>query len=60
MGSSNWSDKVVGFAGSVAGSMVDPRQGLATLRSARPARTGAMVTVALVAGYLFARSRRRG
>ncbi|MFE9690247.1 hypothetical protein [Micromonospora sp. NPDC005806] len=53
------SDVVVGAAGAAAGTVVDPRQGLARLRAALTARTLATVAAGLVAGFLLARSRRR-
>ncbi|MGK5740358.1 hypothetical protein [Micromonospora sp. URMC 103] len=51
-------DVVVGTAGDVAGSVVDPRQGLKQLRSARSARTGLVLAAGVVLGYLAARARR--
>ncbi|MFU8871771.1 hypothetical protein [Micromonospora sp. SL4-19] len=53
------SDMVVGAAGSIAGAVVDPRQGLTRLRSAGIARALVPVAAGLAVGFLLARSRRR-
>ncbi|MFI6133798.1 hypothetical protein [Micromonospora sp. NPDC051141] len=52
-------DVVVGAAGDVAGSVVDPRAGVSRLRSAMTARGVAMLSVGALLGYLAARSMRR-
>ncbi|WP_406045655.1 hypothetical protein OG799_14960 [Micromonospora sp. NBC_00898] len=52
-------DALVGAAGNVAGTVVDPRQGLSHLRAALSGRTLVTVAAGLVVGYLLARSRRR-
>ncbi|MEV0809840.1 hypothetical protein [Micromonospora sp. NPDC050200] len=51
-------DVVVGAAGDVAGTVVDPRQGLSKLRAALSGRAAVMLAAGLALGYLFARSRR--
>ncbi|MEV4118504.1 hypothetical protein [Micromonospora sp. NPDC049645] len=52
-------DVVVGTAGDVAGSVVDPKAGLGKLRSAITPRVVALLGGGLLLGYLVARSRRR-
>ena len=52
-------DVVVGAAGDIAGSVVDPRAGLGKLRSAVTPRAVVLLTAGLVLGYLLARSRLR-
>lgn len=54
------SDAIVGAAGDVAGTVVDPRGGLGRLRSAVSGRTLATVSAGVGIGYLIARYRRRG
>ncbi|WP_422741402.1 hypothetical protein ACN27B_21990 [Micromonospora sp. WMMD754] len=53
------SDVVVGAAGDVAGSVVDPKAGLGRLRSALTARGLVTLTVGAFLGFLAARSMRR-
>ncbi|MFR9780472.1 hypothetical protein ACL02O_31035 [Micromonospora sp. MS34] len=52
-------DVLVGTAGDVAGTVVDPREGLNKLRSALSVRAVATVAVGLLLGYALARSGRR-
>jgi hypothetical protein len=52
-------DVVVGAAGDVAGTVVDPRAGLGRLRAAVTPRAVVMLTAGLLLGFLLARSRRR-
>ncbi|WFE35162.1 hypothetical protein [Micromonospora sp. WMMD975] len=52
-------DVVVGAAGDVAGSVVDPKAGLGRLRAAVSARTFVTLAAGVVLGYLAARSMRR-
>ncbi|MDG4801416.1 hypothetical protein [Micromonospora sp. WMMD980] len=52
-------DVVVGAAGDVAGSVVDPRAGLGRLRSAVTSRGVTTLTVGALLGYLAARSVRQ-
>ncbi|WP_416904352.1 hypothetical protein [Micromonospora echinospora] len=52
-------DVVVGTAGDVAGTVVDPRAGLGKLRSAVTARSVVTLAAGLLLGFLLARSRRR-
>ncbi|MEU5943000.1 hypothetical protein ABZ807_28395 [Micromonospora sp. NPDC047548] len=51
-------DVLVGTAGDMAGTVVDPRQGLSKLRSALSGRAAVMLAAGLALGYLVARSRR--
>ncbi|MEU4660422.1 hypothetical protein AB0F83_01565 [Micromonospora chalcea] len=50
-------DVVVGTAGDVAGSVVDPKAGLGKLRSAVTPRAVVLLGAGLFLGYLVARSR---
>ncbi|MEV0001702.1 hypothetical protein AB0H28_05365 [Micromonospora sp. NPDC050980] len=50
-------DVVVGTAGDVAGSVVDPKAGLGKLRAAVTPRAVVLVGGGLLLGYLVARSR---
>ncbi|MFI6231221.1 hypothetical protein ACIBCR_28390 [Micromonospora echinospora] len=59
MNLSRLGDMVVGTAGDVAGSVVDPRAGLGKLRSAVSPRSVVTLTAGLLVGFLLARSRRR-
>lgn len=52
-------DLVVGVAGDVAGTVMDPRAGLTKLRSMVTGRTLITVAAGLAVGFLLARSRRR-
>ncbi|MFI7427675.1 hypothetical protein ACIBPB_11885 [Micromonospora sp. NPDC049836] len=52
-------DVVVGTAGDVAGSVVDPKAGLGRLRAAVTPRGMATLAAGLLLGYLVARSRHR-
>ncbi|NES17321.1 MULTISPECIES: hypothetical protein [Micromonospora] len=52
-------DLVVGVAGDVAGTVVDPRAGLTRLRSMITPRAVITVAAGLAVGFLLARSRRR-
>ncbi|MDM4719298.1 hypothetical protein QTQ03_06685 [Micromonospora sp. WMMA1363] len=54
------SDVLVGAAGDVAGTVVDPRAGLGRLRAAASASGMLTLTAGLLLGYLAARSRWRG
>lgn len=53
------SDVLIGAAGDVAGTVVDPRMGLARLRSVANGRAAVIVAVGVIAGFLLARYRRR-
>jgi hypothetical protein len=53
-------DVVVGTAGDVAGSVVDPKAGVGKLRSAITPRVVVTLAAGLLLGYLWARSRRGG
>ncbi|WP_446220383.1 hypothetical protein [Micromonospora sp. IBHARD004] len=59
MDSGRLGDMLVGAAGNVAGTVVDPRKGLGQLRSAVSGRALVTVAAGLVVGFLVARSRRR-
>ncbi|KAB1916263.1 hypothetical protein [Micromonospora sp. AMSO31t] len=52
-------DVLVGTAGDVAGSVVDPRAGLGRLRSAVGPRAAVTLAAGLLLGYLMAQSWRR-
>ncbi|SCF09538.1 hypothetical protein GA0074695_3436 [Micromonospora viridifaciens] len=60
MNTDRLSDMVVGTAGDIAASFVDPRQGLNKLRSVVTPRALVAVAAGLVVGFLLARSGRRG
>ncbi|MEU8264043.1 hypothetical protein AB0C02_25900 [Micromonospora sp. NPDC048999] len=53
-------DLAVGTAGDIAGTVVDPRQGLGKLRSVVTVRALVAGAAGLAVGFLLARSVRRG
>lgn len=59
MNTDRLSDLVVGAAGDVAGTVVDPRAGLTRLRLMITGRTLITAAAGLAVGFLLARSRRR-
>ncbi|MFG2052577.1 hypothetical protein ACGFI9_00980 [Micromonospora sp. NPDC048930] len=59
MNTDRLSDLVVGVAGDVAGTVVDPRAGLARLRAVITPRALITVAAGLAVGFLLVRARRR-
>ncbi|GAA2218713.1 hypothetical protein ACFY2R_15925 [Micromonospora olivasterospora] len=60
MNTSRIGDMVVSAAGNVAGTVVDPRQGLTKLRSMVTVRGVVAVAAGAVIGFLALRAARRG